>query len=143
MPLQIQASADELDLSALQTAIIQALAATKGQQSASEQLEEATFTLAANTLTIQTTISKAMLPILFNAEADRILKATLRQHTTAALKLELLPGAPATIAAVKKPNRPAASGSAAELAERHPMVQEAKRIFATELSNVIDLRNKS
>jgi DNA polymerase-3 subunit gamma/tau len=44
---------------------------------------------------------------------------------------------------VKKPNRPAASGSAAELAERHPMVQEAKRIFATELSNVIDLRNKS
>jgi DNA polymerase-3 subunit gamma/tau len=141
--IQIQASADELDLSALQTAIIQALAATKGQQSASEQLEEATFTLAANTLTIQTTISKAMLPILFNAEADRILKATLRQHTTAALKLELLPGAPATIAAVKKPNRPAASGSAAELAERHPMVQEAKRIFATELSNVIDLRNKS
>jgi DNA polymerase-3 subunit gamma/tau len=143
MTIQIQASADELDLAALQTALVQALAATKGQQSASEQLEDATFTLVGDTLTIQTTLSKAMLPVLFNAEADRIMKAALRSHTTVALKLELLPGAPAPIADVKKPNRPAASGSAAELAERHPMVQEAKRIFATELSNVIDLRNKS
>jgi DNA polymerase-3 subunit gamma/tau len=132
----------DLDAATLQTALIEALAATKGQQSAAEQLENASFTLIAGALTIQTTLSKTMLPILFNAEADRILKATLRQHNAGHLKLELLPGTAAPASAAKKSTRPAAAGSAAELAERHPMVQEAKRIFATELSNVIDLRNK-
>ncbi len=32
---------------------------------------------------------------------------------------------------------------AAELAEKHPMVQEAKRLFSAEISNVIDLRDKT
>jgi DNA polymerase-3 subunit gamma/tau len=131
------------DAAALQTAIVHALAAVKGQSSASEQMEDAVFHLVGNTLTVQTTLSKAMLPVLINAEADRILKATLRQQNAGTLKFEILPGAPVSADAPKKSNRPAASGSAAELAERHPMVQQAKRIFSAEISNVIDLRAKT
>ena len=127
-------------LTALQSTLAAALAAVKGQQSASEQIEDATLTLAANTLTIQTTLSKAMLPIVLNADAERILKSTLREQSPA-LKLTLLPGAPAPANSPRK-SRSAASGSAAELAEKHPIVQQAKRLFSADISNVIDLRGK-
>jgi DNA polymerase-3 subunit gamma/tau len=131
------------DLSTLQHTLAAALAAVKGHQSASEQIEEATATLDGDTLTLQTTLSKAMLPAVFNPDADRILKAALRSAQPTALKLNLLPGTAATTttAAPKKP-RPAASGSAAELAERHPLVQQARQLFSAEISNVIDLRDK-
>jgi DNA polymerase-3 subunit gamma/tau len=128
------------DPATLQATLAAALAATKGQQSASEQIEEATLTLTDDTLTIQTTLSKTMLPVLINAEAERILKATLRDLHPA-LKLIILPGAPSTAAAPKK-SRVALSGSAAELAEKHPVVQEARRLFSAEISNIVDLRDK-
>ncbi len=133
-----------LDLDALQSSLVSALAAVKGQQSASDTLHDATLTLAPNasapdTLEIQTTLSKPMLAIAFNADATRILTTTLRQsHPN--LKLTLLPGTPASSAPKKK--RAAASGSATELAENHPLVKEAKRLFSAEISNVIDLRDK-
>jgi DNA polymerase-3 subunit gamma/tau len=129
-----------LDPTTLQSTLAAALAATKGQTSAAEQIEDAELTLTPDTLTIQTTLSKTMLPVLINADAERILKATLRDHAPG-LKLVLLPGAPAAASAPKKP-RAAASGSAAELAEKHPVVQEAKRLFSAEISNIIDLRDK-
>jgi DNA polymerase III subunit gamma/tau len=134
-----------LDLDALQSSLAEALAAVKGHQSASDAIHDATLNLAPNalnpdTLQIQTTVSKPMLPTLFNADANRILTATLRQsHPN--LKLSLLPGTPTASAAPKKKRAPA-SGSAAELAENHPVVQQAKRLFSAEISNVIDLRDK-
>jgi DNA polymerase III subunit gamma/tau len=127
----------QTDLDALQSTLVSALAAVKGQQSASDAIHDATLTITGDTLNIQTTLSKAMLPIALNAEANRILTATLRQHN---LKLALLPGTTASAAPKKK--RAAASGSAAELAENHPVVQQAKRLFSAEISNVIDLRDK-
>jgi len=127
------------DLDALQSSLVSALAAVKGQQSASDAIHDATLTLAGDTLNIQTSVSKAMLPTLFNADANRILTAALRQsHPN--LKFTLLPGTPASSAPKKK--RAAAAGSATELAENHPMVKEAKRLFSAEISNVIDLRDK-
>ena len=132
-----------LDIAALQAATVAALSATKGQTSAAEQLEEAVWTLNGNLMEIQTTVSKTMLPIVINAEADRILQATLRGRGPAGLRVKLLPGAPATNGnGAARVSRPAASGSAAELAEKHPLVQEAKRLFSAEISNVIDLRGK-
>ena len=128
------------DTSRLQTATIHALLATKGQTSAAEQFEDATWTLQNSTLTIQTTLSKTMLPVVFNAETDRILKLTLRDLHPSPLQVKLLPGAPAHGNTAPKKRRPAAHGSAAELAENHPRVQEAKRLFAADISNVIDLR---
>jgi DNA polymerase-3 subunit gamma/tau len=127
------------DLDTLQSTLVAALAATKGQQSASDALHDATFAISGDILQIQTAVSKAMLPTLFNAEANRILTAALRQsHPN--LKLTLLPGTPASAAPKKK--RAAAAGSATELAENHPLVKEAKRLFSAEISNVIDLRDK-
>lgn len=126
------------DLDALQSSLVAALAAVKGQQSASDAIHDATLTFTGDTLQIQTGVSKAMLPTLFNADANRILTAALRQsHPN--LKLSLLPGTPA---AAPKKKRAAAAGSATELAENHPMVKEAKRLFSAEISNVIDLRDK-
>src|SRR5580658_9225324 len=129
-----------LDLDTLQSTLVAALAAVKGQQSASDAIHDATLTVTGDTLNIQTAVSKAILPTLFNADASRILTATLRQsHPN--LKLSVLPGTPAAAAAPKK-KRAAAAGSATELAENHPMVKEAKRLFTAEISNVIDLRDK-
>ncbi len=138
-PQLVEPAPQPTDLDALQSALVSALAAVKGQQSASDAIHDSTLTLSGDTLNIQTTVSKPMLPTLFNADASRILTATLRQSHPR-LKFTLLPGT-ATSAAPKK-QRAAASGSAAELAENHPMVKEAKRLFSAEISNVIDLRDK-
>ena len=126
----------------LQTAVVAALMNTKGQTSAAEQLEEATWTLDGNTLQVQTTLSRTMLPVLVNAEADKIIRSTLREHGPAGLAFKLLPGTPTTNGAAAKKPRPAQAGSAAELAENHPLVQEARRLFSADISNVIDLREK-
>jgi DNA polymerase-3 subunit gamma/tau len=125
--------------------MVTALAAVKGQQSASEQLEDSTLTLKGNTLAIHTTLSKTMLPIVLNADAERTLKTALREANAGSLTLKFLPSAPAASAASAAPKKPrqTASGSAAELAEKHPMVQEARKLFSAEISNVIDLRGKN
>jgi DNA polymerase-3 subunit gamma/tau len=130
----------DLDLAELQSTLVAALASTKGQQSASDAIHDATLTVVGDTLQIQTTLSKQMLPLAFNAEAERLLKSTLRQ-TDPSLKLALLPGAPAANNTKKSP-RPAPTGSAQSLAENHPLVQQAKRLFSAEISTVIDLRDK-
>jgi DNA polymerase-3 subunit gamma/tau len=134
------AATDNFDLATLQSSLIAALAAVKGQTSASEQIEESTFALKGDTLTVQTTLSKTMLPVVINADAERILKATLRTQAPA-LKLQLLPGVPAAANAPKTP-RAALNGSAAELAQKHPLVQQAIELFSAEISNIIDLRDK-
>ena len=131
-----------LDITALQHALSAALAAVKGQTSASELIEDAALTITGDTLSIQTTLSKQMLPVALNAEAERILKAALSESRAGHLKLQLLPGVPAA-AAAPRASRPAASGSAAELAQKHPLVQQALTLFSAEISNIIDLREKS
>jgi DNA polymerase-3 subunit gamma/tau len=120
--------------------MVAALVAAKKQQSAADAIEDASFSLGSGSVVLQTTLSKTMLPAVINAEAERILKSVLAQHAPA-LKLQLLPGTTVATPAPKKP-RAAVSGSAAELAEKHPVVQQAKRIFAADISNVVDLRNK-
>jgi DNA polymerase-3 subunit gamma/tau len=130
-----------LDLNALHSACVNALAAVKGQTSASEQIEDSIFALGGDILTIQTTLSAQMLPVVFNAEAERILQSTLRATATG-LKFKLLTGAPEPATGAPKKVRAAASGSAAELAQKHPLVQRAMQIFSAEISNVIDLRGK-
>jgi len=128
------------NLEALQTAMVSTLAATKGQQSASEQIEDAAFTLTDSTLTIQTELSATILPVLLNGETERILKNVLREQGHAAIKLKLLPGRSTTAANVTKTPRSAPSGSARELAANHPVVQQAQRLFGAEIRNVVDLR---
>jgi DNA polymerase-3 subunit gamma/tau len=129
------------DLAAIRSAAVAALESSKGQQSAADALSEASFRLQGDTLEIAATVSKAMLPVIFNAEAERTIKSALRDAGAGNLRLRFSPGAPAANGAKQK--RAPRAGSAAELAENHPVVQQAKRLFSAELSNVIDLRDKS
>jgi DNA polymerase-3 subunit gamma/tau len=130
-----------IDLAVLQSAMIAGLQAVKQQQSAADAIEDASFSVGTGSVVLQTTLSKALLPAVINTEAERILKSVLAQHAPG-LKLQLLSGAAAATPAPKKP-RAAVLGSAAELAEKHPVVQQAKRIFAADISNVVDLREKN
>jgi len=129
-----------LNLEALQNAAVDALAASKGQQSASDQLADSTWSATADALNIQTTVSATMLSLLLNADALAIIKSVLAQNNIK-LRLNLLPGA-ANAAAAPKPKRAAAAGSVADLAAKHPIVQEAQRLFSAEIRNVFDLRDK-
>jgi DNA polymerase-3 subunit gamma/tau len=129
-----------LDLAALQQAFVTALAGTKGQQSASEQVEDSHLSLNGETLELHTTLSATMLPIMLNTESDRIMKTVMRAQNAGTLKLKFVPGTPSSGPAKKA--RPAAEGSAADLAAKHPIVQQAQNLFSAEISRVIDLRGK-
>ena len=76
-----------------------------------------------------------MLPVVLNPDAEKIIRAALRD--AGVLKLTLLPAA--APAAAKKP-RPARTGSVQAKALEHPMVQQAQKLFHAELQTVIDLR---
>ena len=131
----------DIDPRALQQAFVEALASTKGQDTASHQIEESTFALNGDTLEVQTTVSAKMIPIMINAEADRVMKTVLRAQNLGALKLKFLPGT-APVAPKERANRPATAGSAEELASRHPIVQQARQLFSAEVIRVDDLRGK-
>jgi DNA polymerase-3 subunit gamma/tau len=121
----------------LQRLAIEALSAARSQGSAADALADAEWTVAGDEIRVQTELSKTMLPMVINADADRIVRTALRSSGAGQLKLVLLPGA-ANAAAVKKP-RAAKTGSAQAKAMDHPVVQQAQRLFNAEIRNVIDL----
>ena len=117
-----------------QHAVVEALAAAS-QTSAAEALADAAWTLAGGEARIQTALSKTMLPVVINPDAEKIARAALRD--AGVLKLTLLP---AVATAVAKKSRPARTGSVQARALEHPMVQQAQKLFHAELQTVIDLR---
>jgi DNA polymerase-3 subunit gamma/tau len=121
----------------LQQAVVEALQSA-GQSSAAEAMEDASWTLADGEARVQTELSKTMLPIVLNPEAEKVVRAALR--TAGVLKLTLLPGAAAP-ASSKKP-RAAKSSSAQARAMEHPMVQQAQKLFDAEIQTVIDLSGR-
>jgi DNA polymerase-3 subunit gamma/tau len=130
-----QSAPVEAASSAPQRAVVEALAAAK-QSSAADAMADAEWTLTGDEARIQTELSKTMLPVVMNADAEKIVRSALRQ--AGILKFTLLPGAAAP-ATAKKP-RPARSGSAQARALEHPMVQQAQKLFGAEIQTVIDLR---
>jgi DNA polymerase III subunit gamma/tau len=118
-----------------QRAVVEALANAK-LSSAADAMADAEWTTGSGEATVQTELSKTMLPVVMNAEAEKIVRATLRDVGIA--KLTMLSGA-ATPAAAKKA-RPARSGSVQAKALEHPMVQQAQKLFNAEIQTVIDLR---
>jgi DNA polymerase-3 subunit gamma/tau len=123
----------------LQRVATEALSKAKGQDSAADALEDAEWTVDGGEVRVQTEISKTMLPMVVNPEAEKIVRAALRDAGAGALKLVLLPGSAA--AAEKKKPRAARSGSAQAKALEHPVVQQAQRLFQAEIRTVIDLRD--
>jgi DNA polymerase-3 subunit gamma/tau len=122
------------DTSAIQKAMMDALQQA-GQGSAAEAIEDSNITLGNGEARIQTQLSKTLLPITINPEAEKLVRSALRAHGV--IKLTLLPGIGSSTAA-KKP-RAARSGSAQAKAEQHPLVQQARKLFDAELQQVIDL----
>ncbi|HEX3572692.1 MAG TPA: hypothetical protein VHU44_17880, partial [Acidobacteriaceae bacterium] len=106
------------------------------QSSAADAMEDAVWTMADGEARIQTELSKVMLPVLMNAEAEKILRAAALK--AGVLRLTLLPGIPPAVSA-KKP-KTARVGSVQAKAQEHPMVQQAQKLFQAEIQTVIDLR---
>jgi DNA polymerase-3 subunit gamma/tau len=125
---------DTGDVAAIKQAVIAALEAA-GQGSAADAMSDSVWTVANGEARVQTEMSKTMLPVRMNAEAEKIAKGAMRSF--GAIKLLLLPGA-ARSAADKKP-RMAKSGSAQAKAMEHPLVQQAQKLFDAEIQTVIDL----
>jgi DNA polymerase-3 subunit gamma/tau len=119
-----------------QRAVVDALAAAS-LSAAADAMADAAWTLAGGEASVQTELSKTMLPAVMNPEAEKIVRATLRH--AGIHKLTLQPGA-AKPAAAKKP-RPAREGTVHSRALEHPMVQQAQKLFDAEVQTVIDLRD--
>jgi DNA polymerase-3 subunit gamma/tau len=124
---------------ALQKAATEALLDAKNQDTPADAMADAEWVVADGEVRVQTELSKTMLPMVIGAEAERIIKAALRDAGAGALKLVLLPGVK-TASAAKKP-RAAKSGSVQAKAMEHPIVQRAQTLFNAEIRNVIDLRD--
>jgi DNA polymerase-3 subunit gamma/tau len=118
-----------------QRAVVEALSAAK-LTSAADAMADAEWTLADGEARVQTELSKTMLPVVMNSEAEKIARAALR--VAGILKLSLLSGTAAPAAAKKV--RAARSGSVQAKAMEHPMVQQAQKLFNAEIQTVIDLR---
>ncbi len=144
-PVDIAASSnDESSLGVtlsetLQKAAVEALLGAKNQDTAADALDDAQWVVVDNEVRVQTEISKTMLPMVVNAEAEKLIKGALRDAGGGALKLVLLPGVKTEGAATKKP-KAAKSGSVQAKAMEHPIVQRAQTLFNAEIRNVIDLR---
>ncbi|HMF53711.1 MAG TPA: DNA polymerase III subunit gamma/tau [Edaphobacter sp.] len=123
----------------LQRVATEALSTAKSQGTAADALADAEWTIAGDEIRVQTELSKTMLSMVINADADRIVRSALRTAGFGQLKLVLLPGA-ANTSAAKKP-KAAKTGSAQAKAMDHPVVQQAQRLFNAEIRNVIDLRD--
>jgi DNA polymerase-3 subunit gamma/tau len=139
-----EASAKDLQPSSLpsaeslQKASIAALISAKSQETAADAMADAEWVVEGGEVRVQTELSKTMLPMVINAEAERLIKAALRDAGAGALKLVLVPGVK-TPAAAKKP-RAVKTGSAQAMAMEHPIVQRAQTLFNAEIQSVIDLR---
>lgn len=123
----------------LQRVAIEALSGAKSQGSAADALADAEWTIAGDEIRVQTELSKTMLPMVINAEADRIVRTALRSTGAGHLKLVLLSGA--TNSGSTKKAKPVRTGSVQAKAMEHPVVQQAQRLFNAEIRNVIDLRD--
>jgi DNA polymerase-3 subunit gamma/tau len=122
----------------LQKAAVDALSAARNQDTPADALDNAEWAVTEGEVRVQTDLSKTMLPMVVNGEAEKLVKNALREAGAGALKLVLLPGTK-NPAAAKKP-RAAKSGSAQAKAMEHPIVQRAQTLFNAEIRSVIDLR---
>jgi DNA polymerase-3 subunit gamma/tau len=121
---------------AAQQAVVEALT-TANQIAAADALADSVWTITDEEAHVQTELSKTMLPVVMNQEAEKIARAALRK--TGVLKLSLLAGAGNNTAKAKK-SRPARSGSVEAKAREHPLVQQAQKLFEAEIQTIFDLR---
>ena len=79
----------------LQQHAVKALSDARNQDTAADVLSDAAWILEDDTVQIKTTLSKTMLPMVINSEAEKIIKNAISEHGSQYLKLEILPGSEA------------------------------------------------
>ena len=131
-------AATSLDADGLQAAVMDALRNAR-QGEAAEAMEISTWTIGEDEVRVQTELSATMLPMVINAEAEKIARGVVRASGWA--KLTLIAAAVTQAAPAAKP-RPVRTGSAQAKAMEHPMVQQAQKLFDAEIQTVIDLSGK-
>lgn len=117
--------------------VYQALSKARSQGSAADAMDDAEWTVSEGSIRIQTTLSSTMLPLVVNAEAEKILRGALHGAGFDGKKVEILPGKPLERETKRSPR--ARSGTAQAKAEQHPIVQQAQKLFHAEIRKVIDL----
>jgi hypothetical protein len=80
-----------INLQATKVVLVGALAVAVNHLAASQKIDEATFSLAGDTLEIQTNLSATLLHMLFNAEAMHLLESALVERGAGNIKIKLLP----------------------------------------------------
>ena len=138
-PARSAVSASGQSAEELQRVTTEALSAAKSQGSAADAIGDSEWVVEGGEIRVQTNLSKTMLPMVINPDADRVIRTALRSAGAGSLKLVLLPGA--SNASTNKKPRAARTGSVQAKALDHPVVQQAQRLFNAEIRNVIDLRD--
>jgi DNA polymerase III subunit gamma/tau len=123
----------------LRKVALDALGKAKSQETAADALDDAEWLVAQGEIRVQTELSKTMLPMVINADAEKLIRSALKDAGAGALKLILLPGVK-TSGEKKKP-KAVRSGSVQAKALEHPIVQRAQTLFNAEIRSVIDLRD--
>ncbi|WP_047487273.1 DNA polymerase III subunit gamma/tau [Terriglobus sp. TAA 43] len=121
----------------LQAAAVEALFATKKNNSAAEQLEESHWTIADGEVKIEVSLSKPMIGTIFRPDVEAIIKTALREKGLTGVKINVVPAAVDN--KPKEPKKPR-TGSVQAKALDHPTVQKAQKLFNAEISTVFDLR---
>ena len=138
VPFSIDAAAESPQADALRQAAVAALLRSGKQTSAADALEDAKWQVEDGVLRVQTGLSKTMLAVVLNPEADKVARTAIRDAGGAAFKVEWVPGTN-TEKKEAAPKRAARTGSAQAKAEEHPIVRQAQELFHADIRNVIDL----
>jgi DNA polymerase III subunit gamma/tau len=135
-------AANGVDVEAMRTAIVAALAAG-GHNSAALLLGGGEWKLEGATLRIAVPgITKKMLELTVSAAAEKIIRQEL-QRLGAPARFMVTPGEGSAVASGTVAGTvPMAAGSVKEAALKHPLVKKAQEIFNAEVRSVVDLRQK-
>jgi prefoldin subunit 5 len=77
----------------LKRCVVAALLEANSQGSAAAAMEDAIWSLDNGTIRIKTTLSKTILPLLINPQADKIIRTAVHECAAQSLKVELQPAA--------------------------------------------------
>lgn len=129
-------------LEAMRVSILNALREGAAQTSAADALAEGDWVLEGGVLRVHTVLSKSLVALLLNAEANLIIKKALAAHAFADLRFEVVSATPKRAASAASSRGSLRPGSVEARAQQHPIVREAQRLFNAEIRNVIDLSSK-
>lgn len=120
--------------------------ANGGHQTAASLLEAGIWQWNGKEMQVQTAISKVMLDMTYNAEAQRIARESFRRRTPAGYNLNVAPEARGS-ANTANPNAsempPKSVSQRAPQTMDHPLVQRAQELFHAEIRSVVNLREEN